>query len=406
MDERDLLAGQRAGIATEVAQLRDAVEELAAALRADTRAARVYHVPTLTEDEEAGPPVDVKVLDGAQAREAAAAAITALEYTPFQHPSGSLRRPGVVLVDPAIAAAVERVNDHKRALKARVKAFGRHNWEAWRAHMTGTKHLCLVQAYREIRLLPDVRRVSFAWDRQAATGKEVTVDQLRQLIRRGSRRDPSKVPERVLEAEEGILAPLDPREIVLLRRPTSPMPMANVWRHGSDKPKAMRVSLPLLVPAAADAELPRIRDLVDLEPKDKEDLRHRNDSRVEPEPLIKRVHAYRYKPDFRRRRIEQPDAARFAWLEDRLIVHTEGTDYTVAVPGGRSELAEFYARAIAQPKGAHLGVGGEVSLQKVDDNRTHHHLRVYHREYGVVATVRMPRAWLAREVKQSRDSAR
>ncbi|MBO9471757.1 hypothetical protein J7355_16825 [Endozoicomonas sp. G2_2] len=229
---------------------------------------------------------------GEPARLNARAIFAAIDYAPEQSPNTVRRMAGVVCAPREVLPALDGLNAAKEALKTSVGKLPRGRWQRERASMSRAATLSLLQAYRRVRVLPDgASRVSFTWDRHGASGRRLTVAQARELVQAPGYHGP--ISQARQNIERAALVDLPETEVLLQRKPIAPTPAANVWLTPDARPIAFRVDMPVVVITDAPEQAPKIYDLEDFDPQTPA-RKTRSDRRVEDQPLIERLHLYRY----------------------------------------------------------------------------------------------------------------
>lgn len=229
---------------------------------------------------------------GEPARLNARAMYAAIDYAPEQSPNTVRRMAGVVCAPAEVLPALDGLNAAKQALKDSVAKLPRGRWQRERASMSRAATLSLLQAYRRVRVLPDgAARVSFTWDRHGASGRRLTVAQARELLKAPGYHGP--ISQARQNIERAALVDLPSTEVLLQRKPIAPTPAANAWLTPDARPIAFRVDMPVVVIAETPEQAPKIYDLEDFDPQAPA-RKTRSDRRVEDEPLIERLHLYRY----------------------------------------------------------------------------------------------------------------
>lgn len=229
---------------------------------------------------------------GEPARLAARAIFAAIDYTPDQSPNVVHRRVGVICAPADVLPALEALNAAKRHLKATVGQLPRGRWQRERTSMARAASLSLLQSYRQVRVLPEgAVRVSFTWDRKGASGRRLSVAEARKLLDEPGYHGP--ISRFRQKSERAALADLPDDEILLQRKPIAPTPAANVWLSPGARPIVFRVDMPIVVITSDPHQAPKIHDLEEFDPM-APPRKSRSDRRAEEEPLIERLHLYRY----------------------------------------------------------------------------------------------------------------
>lgn len=288
--------------------------------------AEVYQLPYLTVPVKGEPAPDPNApilplkLVGESARWMAATVIMAWRYKSDQHPKAVQRLPGVLASSPNTIACIEEVNAAKRNLAAHLKNYAASlsdrleldgdqikekgsKYELLREESATIKHLHILQATRELRVLEDqTERIAFSWSSHHAAHRPRLASKIRADFRQALARGPSNLsPEptedwdkRYGEYLESIFSVPDDEELVF-RRPTPPLPVANT-SPPPPKGRPLKASLPLFLKAGV--VWPALDPLTDFIPGRRR-LPTRSDKQVDQEPLIEDLHLYRYLPDHR-----------------------------------------------------------------------------------------------------------
>ncbi|ULQ48324.1 DNA replication terminus site-binding protein (plasmid) [Flagellatimonas centrodinii] len=229
----------------------------------------------------------VNSLEGEGARNWAAAALSLMNYRPGQAPVASVRAPGLLACSPQTLEALEDVNRAKKVFAERGRAIDEYTFTQVRK-MRPFAHVQRLQVYRQLHMLQQPpERVSFFWNRGATTGKRLTVADVRRRIQNAERRQRGTLSDETIERELAALEGLHDAEVLVIRKPVAPHVELLVWIDGEPLPP-IPGALPLFIPAGRWPGLNMLSDLVDVPTS------RRSDRKVELEPLLPRLHVYRY----------------------------------------------------------------------------------------------------------------
>lgn len=287
----------------------EALKTTVPAIHGAARDARVFQIPTQAVNQEMPPTSPVTAFTADDGVIQGAAALRAMDYRKNQHAMATVRCPGVIQVEYDMGEAIAAVNAAKRELRAAMSAFGRSGWTLWRGRIPAWQRLNRLQAYREWHWLnTPVRKIGFSW-----AGHTHSVEQLRitELKSRLSRQEQTNGHPHI-EAELARLEGFDPDEVVVIRKPIAPTPIANVV-FADGRRRLIKTALPLVI----SGEMPVITPLSDFDATKKG--RTREDQAVES-LLVPYWHAWRYKSSYRFRLPADPVPARLAKDSTRLTV--------------------------------------------------------------------------------------
>lgn len=235
---------------------------------------------------------------GVSARQRAADAIQAIDYQRGQHPSAALRLPAVLAAGDDTLAAAEAVNAAKQALEQITVGLSETTLKLLRAEQSDFAHLHLLAAYRQIRLLDaQPEAVQLAWSSHATANRCMSVARARKLAQHTRQALSAEQAQRAYEQDSAALDELDDDEPLVRRRPVPPTPMANVRTLGITTALG---ALPFVLlyrhqpsePATSIRELPERR-------AEARRRASRMDQLCEREPLLARLHLYRYREALR-----------------------------------------------------------------------------------------------------------
>lgn len=289
------------GIKAEIARLARELEARITAMNSQMRAAAadwpavVYALPGHTSRQDVDV-IPVQRVIGRNAREQALAMYAAIDYAPDQSPETVRRLLGVVCVPASCRPAIEAVNQAKKDLKAQVVSLPRGRWQRERSTMARAATLSLLQAYRQIRMVDHPYRLHFGWDGKGASGRRMSVAEARRLLD-----EPGyygEISQARYDIERAALRELPADEIITQRKPIAPTPVANHWSQPKARPATFRVDMPVIAFCDAPNQAPEIADLESFDLA-KRERKARSDRRVSDEPLVERLHLYRYEAGYR-----------------------------------------------------------------------------------------------------------
>lgn len=363
VDTTDELTRIRAITATDA--VKEALKVAVPAIHRAALEARVFQIPIQGVSMEMPPTAPVTEYAGDSGILQAAEALRALEYREDQHPMATVRCPGVVRVERDMSAEVAAVNEAKRELRATMSAFGRSGWTIWRGRIPAWQRLNRLQAYREWHWLDEpVRKIGFSW-----AGHTHGIEQLRIAELRGrlSRQDKAS-GHPLIEAELAKLDAFDGDEVVVIRKPIAPTPIANV-AFADGRRRVIKTGLPIVL----CHDMPAITALPDFDPAKK--ARTRDDQTIES-LLVAYWHAWRYQPAYRFRLPSDPVSARVAFDSENIALMPSRQSSISLGCQGRQGLAAV-AAALVDARGPVPGTppidaGGTVHV--VAANRVHAYL--------------------------------
>lgn len=343
--------------------LTDYLDGLRETLAGQARAARVFAIPTQGLDEEDPPTRPVADLAGEAAIHAAVRALLRTEYGDDQHPKATLRLPGILQVDRDMAGVAAEVNRLKAGLRAAMKALGYPGWLHWRMAIPAWRRLNRLQAYREWHwIATPMRRVSFTWAGHTTGGEQLRIAALIERLEEQYER--YGLPG--IEAEIDRLAGFDPDEVVVIRRPVAPTPIANiVFADGSRQ--AVKTALPFMT----DRPMPEIGALRDFESARRN--ARRNDLATETRPLNEHLHVYRYVPAHRFRLRADPVPVRLRPVAGGIEARGKGGEPVVLPDPGPMTIERLAAAAhdTRGPIREHYALGGADAPVLVAANPAH-----------------------------------
>lgn len=277
-------------------RVRGALSELSDCVRrVDARLPAYSAVLADREAPEAQRSMSVDSLEGEGARNWAAAALSRMNYRPGQAPVASVRAPGLLASSPQTLEALDDVNRAKKVFAERGRAIDEYTFTLIRK-MRPFAHVQRLQVYRQLHVLHQVpERVSFFWNRGATTGKRLTAADVRRRIKNAERRQRGTLSDETIERELAALEGLHDAEVLVIRKPVAPHVELLAWIDGQPLPP-IPGALPLFIPAGRWPTLSMLPDLVDAPTS------RRSDRKVELEPLLPRLHVYRYLYQYRERR--------------------------------------------------------------------------------------------------------
>ncbi|MES1942212.1 replication terminus site binding protein [Salinisphaera sp. T5B8] len=327
--------------------------------------AQVFEIPVQDEREALPPTAGVMPRSGDAGIQAALAALAALDYAECQHPMATVRCPGVLVVDGDAKSVVNELNSRKRELRAAMSAFGTSGWYTWRANLPDWAHLNRLQAYREWHVYDAPRRrVGLSW-----AGHGHSIEQLRigALIARLEKQNRTHGHVHI-ESELALLAGFDPDEVVVIRKPVAPNPVANVVDFNNRR-RLVKSALPLIVPAP----MPTIGALGDFVAG--ESTRATREDLAIDTLLVEHWHAWRYRAPYRFRLPADPVNARLVVDDELRLTAKSGASRPFQPPG--IDQAEVLRAALSAGRGPLPGnppLDGAGVLRATAANRAHVYL--------------------------------
>lgn len=334
------------------------------------RHAQVSKIPLQTDEDDAPPTAPVAALTDDLGIQSGLNALFAIDYDTHQHPMATRRCPGIICFDRDMSDTVARVNAAKRALHGAMQTFGYNGWRNWQHSIPTWSHLNRLQAYREWHWIDKpIRKVGLCWAGHTTNTEHLRVAALR--ARLSEQYDISHHPNIAVELDR--LDEMDSNEVVVIRRPIAPTPMANVvFEDGSRC--AFRTALPLLVVG----DMPKVKLLNDF---DINRGAKRSDQAAEDEPLVRYVHAYRLKAPYRFHLDHNPEPVRLTRDKGRLTVRYPRPRVSESIDLPSPPTCQYIAGADRGPVKAVIHLDAEKTLRLVALNRA----------YGFIQTPSM--AW-------------
>ncbi len=253
-------------------------------------------LPVRQKGESPGGRIACRSLGARQARQFLGGHLANLRYSDGQDARAVQRLPGLVAAAPETMALVDEVNGLKKRFENEAKQLDATSWSALRRRQPFAR-LNLLQVYKKIPTLPVApRHVHFFWQRYATSGSRMTVADVRGLVASSLNNAPElSAAEKMSTFQEEIraLADLPADELLVLRRPIAPHPEVLPWV-GLEVQGALPAVMPLFYPATPETRVPTGNLLEDFEPGLRERA-VRSDRKCEDEPILPRLHVYRYR---------------------------------------------------------------------------------------------------------------
>ena len=258
-------------------------------------------------------PLVPPLLYGEPARQAAVETIQALRMAPEQDPRHARRCPGVIAASEDTLRLIQALNHAKLKFKNAVELIDEEDAAVRRAEMAKVvNYLSLMQSYRKVPwvhlhanefLRP--ASVSFTWAKRATSTERRSVRKIRSdLKKEQGNPPPGRDPDHwhaLIEAELDQLAhgrlKLPDTEILAVRPPNAPHPRMNIYMADVRKPWMWSASIPLFYPHTTGLDLVPVSPLPVLDTRVQR--ARRRDQRLEPNPLLERLHVYRYFSEYR-----------------------------------------------------------------------------------------------------------
>lgn len=259
------------------------------------------------EDSVRSEPIEVRVLEGNEAVEAAFEALTSIWVKMGQHPRETLRVPGAIALPRLAIEKILQTNATRTELVRLIGAIEKTNdrrnvWGRFKGRGNG---IVPKQALRLTTVLTDPLNINFYWDDTGSSGARKMAGDLlaewKELL--VQYRDKQVTVHHTSEASAenallyGIdkLSTLDPREQVAIRRLVQPHIRARV-RNGEAKAKPIIAPVPFVYEWGQAA--PQIKPLPRYEPK----TAHKKTTGLallEEVPYIEAMNLYRYQEKYR-----------------------------------------------------------------------------------------------------------
>jgi len=327
--------------------------------------ARIFQIPTQALDQDSPPTSPITALTGDAGVIEGAAALRAMDYREHQHAMATVRCPGVIQVERDMKDVIAAVNVAKQALRVAMTAFGRSGWTLWRGRIPAWQRLNRLQAYREWHWLDEpVRKIGFSWAGHTHGSEQLRIAELRDRLSRQNRASGHPL----IEAELAKLDGFDGDEVVVIRKPIAPTPIANV-AFADGRRRVIKTGLPIVL----CHNMPIITALPDFDPAKK--ARTRDDQTIES-LLVAYWHAWRYQPAYRFRLSTDPISARVSFDSTSITLTPSRQASIFLARPGRQKLAEVSAALIDArgpvPGAPPLDAGGTV--QVVAANRVNAYL--------------------------------
>ena len=259
------------------------------------------------EDAVRHEPIEVRVLEGPEAVQAAFEALTSIWVKIGQHPRETLRAPGAIALPGLAIEHIVQTNNTRIELARLIGAIKKTNdrrtvWNTFKGKGGG---IVPKQALRLTTVLTEPLNINFYWDDTGSSGARRTAGDLlvewkEMLDQNDDRRmamqhfSEGSVEKALLYAIDKLNL-LDPEEQVAIRRPVQPHIRARV-RNGDAKVKPIIAPVPFVYETSRPA--PNIKPLVRYEPK-VASKKATGLALLEDEPYIDAMNLYRYKEKHR-----------------------------------------------------------------------------------------------------------
>lgn len=166
-----------------------------------------------------------------------------------QYPGSVLRIPGVIEVDKQLTGLVDKVNNQKDQIKQFVhdrypNPLSRNRFT--RANFPGR---VMLQVYRHITCLTDVRKLTFTWAPASFSSKKLTRYQALELL---NKRNVSGLDHLTENNFNALTMAIDevqnspPQTLYKIRKPRPPFPLANIHYY-NNKIDQRNVSIPFII---------------------------------------------------------------------------------------------------------------------------------------------------------------
>jgi hypothetical protein len=298
--------------------------------------ARVFGIPIQSDDQEDAPTGPITEYRGTDGVAAGLAALSECYFEPGQHPKATRRAPGILCVSADLSGLVTEINQRKKEAQAAIQAFGYNGWRQYRTQVPVWRGLSRLQATREWHWLDrGARRIGFGWVGQSHGFEQIRVADMRARLDRQDRE--ATHPE--IEHERERLSDFDDGEVMVLRRPVQPTPIANIAYH--DKTRGPKKTA---IPMLTQHEMPVIKPLTDYDWQKAASHDPRNDQRIDPQPLLPYLHLYRYMPSYR-----------FHLAATPVTVGMSVNDNAIMLQHGREQVAHDLPATTASLLGAVAG---------------------------------------------------
>lgn len=224
--------------------------------------------------------------------------VTSIFYREDQHPKSTIRASGLIGASQSVLDGIKEVNRLKAAFKDAVKQVPPRRRRMLNKHFPGLSRL---QAYRELVVLdthPD--GAHFFWAANKTGGSRKTVADLRKELEIERESVPATDTQllQAIEYDLEKLAGLQDNEVLSKRRQIRLHPQCNIWVNGqmAAQEDAYLPIFYLLDPVRAT---PEVTPLPSSSEQGSRVRGVRSDRKVEEEPFLERIYAYRYLPEHR-----------------------------------------------------------------------------------------------------------
>lgn len=293
-----------------VRRLQSELTDLSEVLRASVDQVRVdamFALDFRPEDAVRSEPIEVRVLHGEDAVQAAFEALTSIWVKIGQHPRETLRVPGAIALPQAAIDKILQTNATRGELVRLISAIEKTNdrRNVWGRFKGSGNGIVPKQALRLTNVLSDPLHINFYWDDTGSSGARKMAGDLleewKELLEQYHDKEATVHHSSEASAENALLygidmlAKLDPNEQVAIRRLVQPHIRARV-RNGDAKVKPIIAPVPFVYELGHPA--PKIKPLPSYEPK----VLVKKNTRLallEDDPYVEAMNLYRYKETHR-----------------------------------------------------------------------------------------------------------
>ncbi|MBC2677232.1 DNA replication terminus site-binding protein [Pseudomonas baltica] len=255
------------------------------------------------EDAVRNEPIEVRVLEGDEAVQAAFEALTSIWVKVGQHPRETLRVPGAIALPRTAIDKILQTNATRVELGKLIGAIDKTNdrRNVWNRFKGSGNGIVPKQALRLTNVLTAPSNINFYWDDTGSSGARKMAGDLLQewheLLDQYHDKQATVHHSSEAAAENALvygidmLGKLDPQEQVAIRRLVQPHIRARV-RNGDSKVKPIIAPVPFVYETGIAP--PKIKPLSSYEPK----VVIRKNTRLallEEEPYVEAMNLYRYK---------------------------------------------------------------------------------------------------------------
>lgn len=254
-------------------------------------------------------PIEVRVLEGDEAVDAAFEALTSIWVKIGQHPRETLRAPGVIALPKLAIEKIVQTNAIRTEIIGLVGSIKRITDRrlVWKKFKGDGKGIVSKQVLRLTTVLTDPLNINFYWDDTGSSGaRRVAGDLLKEweemLDQNHDQRPtmdsaPEGSVERTLLYAISQLSKINPMEQVAIRRPVQPHIRARV-RDGDAKVKPVICPVPFVYDIHACRVPPKIKSLPSYAPN-ASSRKATGLALLEDEPCIESMNLYQYKEGHR-----------------------------------------------------------------------------------------------------------